>query len=761
MNKYTLLFCVMWVILASATAVPPAPGYQLVIHEDFSLFTAGSEDMPDALNIAPGTDYVYEVDSAYTHQPHWLGYNVYQAGGSAALAMYDYYGYSYGGYISTPEAELYGDATVCFRARRAGTNPDAGRLDLALCDNTSGRLESVEFDLTSEWQEFCWTSSKATFNNRNIFQFTTMDGTILIDDIRVGRERNKVPGVYANLPKNNSLTEFVANWERSTLPAIDGYLLTVWRTEMPAKEEKGVITCDFESVNLQENGQLIDTMNPGYPEGWAMDVSSNGTKDMCTTRGDYKSGKQAINFDAEGDYILSPETPAPINKISFWVKPSSMVEEDYELSMIGVQVKNIYGKWEAIANIPNYWLQKNGGIYSFEGDEVGHYITQVRITCVGSYQVSFAIDDITLEYATQPMPKPLVTDSLVTDTFCVISGIAPQYEHFYNVKVKEGDLISDPSSDIWVDGINGYTPVALPATDITANSFVANWEAHPNAGSYMISLTQTVTTTMDNQEVLVLEENFDGIKDGTLNNPGYSWDLIHNLCENGQSEQEWLLTYPRWVTGMAGSQGPNYFSGRAGLVLSPKMRLGNNAVKVAFKAYNKVAGDRIWVMVVKEHDSKVAEIGVPVAFSTTGSGYITDTVVLDSVDFGDAPLHIAFMSEQGEFYVDDIKISLIVPQAGTVVEKPYKTLEVTDTSCVLDNLPEGITDYAYSVMVKRTKDFLAYASNYSNPVNVRLLTTGVENVEMSVNGKSIKVISAGRLLIVREGKVYNALGVRL
>ena len=184
-------------------------------------------------------------------------------------------------------------------------------------------------------------------------------------------------------------------------------------------------------------------------------------------------------------------------------------------------------------------------------------------------------------------------------------------------------------------------------------------------------------------------------------------------------------------------------------------------MKVAFKAYNKVAGDRIWVMVVKEHDSKVAEIGVPVAFSTTGSGYITDTVVLDSVDFGDAPLHIAFMSEQGEFYVDDIKISLIVPQAGTVVEKPYKTLEVTDTSCVLDNLPEGITDYAYSVMVKRTKDFLAYASNYSNPVNVRLLTTGVENVEMSVNGKSIKVISAGRLLIVREGKVYNALGVRL
>ena len=756
MRKYTIL-CAILAIAVWADAQTA----QTVLEEDFSLFTKGSPEQPDTLNIAPGTDYVYEVDAAYTHSPHWSGYYVFQAGGCAAIGTYEYYGYVYGGHISTPEAELYGEATVSFRARRAGTNPNAGKLDLSLCDNTYGRLESIEFNLTNEWQEFTWTSNQGSFNNRNIFQFSTMDAMILIDDIKVTRVRNRVPGVYANQPINHSSTEFVASWERSTLTDFDGYLLTVWRKEMPEKEESGKISCDFESINIKADGHSIETDFPNYPKGWKIDVSSHGKKDMCTTKGDYKSGKQAINFDAEGDYILSPETPAPINKISFWVKPSSMVAEEYDFSLVGVHVKNTMGHWEHIANLPNYWMQENGGIYTLEGDVVGNYITQVKLTCESSFGITFAIDDITLEYKTQPMPKALITDSLLTDTFCVISDIDPSMEHYYNVKVKEGNLISDPSSDIWVDGINGITPVVLPATDITENGFTANWEPNYNAGSYKVSFTKTVTTTEDNQEVLVLEEDFSGIIDGTFDNPGYSWDLIHDLSANGQSEHEWLLTYPRWVKGMAGSQGPNYWSGKAGLVLSPKIKLGNNTVKVSFKAYNKVAGDNIWVMVIKEHDSSTAEVGKVVPMSAKGNDYTTDTVVLSGVEFGDRPLHIAFMSEQGEFYVDDVKISVIVPTAGTIVETPFKTVEITETSHTIINLPTG--DYAYQVVIKRTKDFLTYISNYSNRVDVKLLNTNVENIftEETMGNKATKVLSKGKLFILHNGKAYNVMGQEL
>jgi hypothetical protein len=260
---------------------------------------------------------------------------------------------------------------------------------------------------------------------------------------------------------------------------------------------------------------------------------------------------------------------------------------------------------------------------------------------------------------------------------------------------------------------------------------------------------------------VILEEDFSGITDGTFDNPGFSWDLVHNLSENGQSEHDWLLTYPRWVVGMAGSQGPNYYSGKAGLVVGPEMKFGNNAVKVSFKAYNKVAGDRLWVMIIKDHEATQAEIGTPVAFSTTGSGYITDSVVLSGVDFGNAPLHIAFMSEQGEFYVDDIRISFIVPTAGTIVEIPYKTIETPETSYTLTDLPMG--DYAYQVLVKRTKDFLTYTSNYSNRVDVKLLSTDVKNIfgEETTANNSAKVVCNGQLFIIRDGKVYNVMGVEL
>jgi hypothetical protein len=174
-----------------------------------------------------------------------------------------------------------------------------------------------------------------------------------------------------------------------------------------------------------------------------------------------------------------------------------------------------------------------------------------------------------------------------------------------------------------------------------------------------------------------------------------------------------------------------------------------------------VPGDRLWVMIIKDHEAAQAEIGMPVAFSTTGSGYITDSVVLSGMDFGNTPLHVAFMSEQGEFYVDDIKISFIVPQAGTLVEIPYKTIEVTDTSYTFTELPEGITDYAYNIMVKRTKDFYTYTSNYSNTVEVKLLGTDVEDITTEQPNSTHKLLHNGHILIQRQGKTYNVMGTEI
>lgn len=702
-----------------------------ILSEDFSLFTAGSEEKPDSTNLAPGDNYIYKVNEAYTHTPGWGGYYVFQAGGACALFKYvdPYYGQGYG-HIQTPEQELFGTSTITFRARRAYSNPGEGNLDLSICDNYSGRLESTTIQLSDQWQEYSWTTNKGTFNAHNIFQFNSVQGEILLDDIKISRIANRIPPTEATNPINNSPTEFTAQWLPSSTEDIDGYIFNAYYKDMPENApEPGSVSCDFESISIKEDGKSIDTVNPNYPDGWYINVSEHGEKDMCTDSGNFNSGKQGINFDAAGDTIISPVTPAPINKISFWIKPSSMdIESGYNYSLVGVAVRTDNGEWEQIANLPNYWLTENGGYYTFEGDQIGNYMTQVRLTCETSYEVTFAIDDLQLDYAPQPVPVPLIKDEFTTDTFRIVSDIDPTKEHFYYVQVKKGEIISDPTYDMWVDGINGVTPTALEASDIFANGFTANWETIYNAGSYRLSIGQKITTTSDNQEIVLAHEDFSGLTEGTVSAPHNPWTMTHNLCDNGQSEQDWMLVNPQWANGMAGSTGTSW-TGAAGLVLSPKVILGNNPVKIDFSAYNTVIGDKLWVMVIEEYNSPQAIVGSPVDFSTTEQGFISGSVTFDNLSTGDQPVHIAFMSQEGKgFFIDEAKITITVPNKGTTIEKNYKILNPETNFCTLTDLPEGITSYTYNVIAKRTKDFINYASNVSNTVEVELPAASVAAV---------------------------------
>ena len=80
-------------------------------------------------------------------------------------------------------------------------------------------------------------------------------------------------------------------------------------------------------------------------------------------------------------------------------------------------------------------------------------------------------------------------------------------------------------------------------------------------------------------------------------------------------------------------------------------------------------------------------------------------------------------------------------------------------ACIQENLPEGITDYAYNVMVKRTKDFLSYTSNYSNTIEVKLISTDVEHIVTDLQSNTHKLLHNGRILIHRDGQIYTLMGI--
>lgn len=730
----------------------------VVIEEDFSLFTAGTEDLPDAASITTNN---YYVKNEYTHEPNWIGYNVHQAGGACALLKYTHelYGQGYG-HISTPERELYGEVTVTFRARRVKTNPTRGKLWLALCDNTFGVLESTTFELTTQWQEFSWTTNEATFNDKNIMQFTPQEGEILIDDIKLVRTRNIIPPTIANNPINNSPTEFVASWERTTNQSADGYLFNVYYLDMPSEiVPSGTIATDFESINVNADGKTINVDNPGYPEGWYINVSQHGSQDVWTEEGEYNSGKQGLKLDAAGDTILSPVAPAPINRISFWIKPSSMTQESYNFSLVGVAVREENGEWEQIANIPNYWMQRNGGYYVIEGDAVGKYTTQVRITCESSYGVTFAIDDIELDYETKPLPQPLLTDVFVTDTFRVVSDIDPTKDHYYYVYVKEGDMVSKPSSHVWVDGLTGVTPVALPATDITETGFTANWETIYTADYYYLDVEQEYLTRRDNEEVLLTYEDFSCFTDGTISSPNRPWENIHYLVDNNESDQDWLMTQPQWAEGLIGTMGTSA-GGVAGLVMSPKMILGSDPIKVDFTAYNTQLGDVLWVMVMEDYGSTSAKAAYSFDFSATKREYATGTIVFEGYEFGDTPYRIAFMTEKGYgFFIDEVKVSTIKPHANTLVRRPYKVLLPTENFYAFTNLSKDVWIYNYNVVARGSRDFVDFYSNVSETIHVEMPTAvnmvEDDNVMMYADGNALHVVSS----ISTDVEIYNLQGV--
>ncbi|MDD7317269.1 MAG: T9SS type A sorting domain-containing protein [Prevotella sp.] len=708
-----------------------APEEKLVVEEHFDKFTAGTEAEPDGTNIAGNSSNGYKIADGMMSSEGWTGNHVYQAGQTCALRKYDYYGYPYYGHISTPETELYGKATITLRARRV-PGSTAGSVTISLCDNTSGVEDSKTVELTDEWQNISFTTEKGTFNNRNIFQISAEKGEILVDDIKVTRVRNKIGKPLVNPAENMGLTSFKASWK--PVNGAQEYLLNVFYKDMPANVvPAGTILEGFDGINLKPDGN-IDTANPNYPAGWTIDVSSNGTVDVLTGEGNKNSGKLALNMDAAGDVIISPVTPAPVKKISFWVKPSTMeVPSDYNLSLLGVYVKHEDGKWEHIANLPNNWMEEGGGMYSFGLDEIGDYVTQVKIDMVQKTNCTFAIDDFTLDYETQPVPYYTLENFSITETSKVVEGIDPEKDYFYSVRAKDGELISEMSDLVWVDGIVGIKPGVHQASDVADNAFTAHWEELPHAGNYIVNLYEEITTAADGEKVMLVYEDFDKIKGGTIDNPEkpmyYTPQL--SLAKEGKADTDWTALYPNWADGMIGGMPMTEWGTNMGLLASPKLLIADGGdLEVEFTGVTTEAEDELYVLIMDTPFATQAVMGYNVPFETPKTK-MEKTVVLRAADLNQylqkgKAYHIAFSSKNGkQFFIDKVKVTQKYDAKGTVVVAPRKLVYPEHQGYRFENLKTAGT-YLYDVQAYRMKNYNYYTSEISD--RMRVVCTGTSSI---------------------------------
>lgn len=80
-----------------------------------------------------------------------------------------------------------------------------------------------------------------------------------------------------------------------------------------------------------------------------------------------------------------------------------------------------------------------------------------------------------------------------TETSVTINTLEPETEYFFTVTARASRILSDPSQEqafTTSEMTFGYTtPVIKDATEVDENGFVANWEEHPDAHHYLLTVT--------------------------------------------------------------------------------------------------------------------------------------------------------------------------------------------------------------------------------------------------------------------------------
>ncbi len=747
-------------LYSSSQSFKAIPAPQTLLNEDFSKFSDGTPD-------APGAEIAYEdgyyIPETLTEQPGWTGGGVYPAGGTVALmtrSIDDRLGF-----ISTPPLPLGGTATLTFKARCLPGHT-GGSLWIALCDDYYGPGEDqADFELTDEWETYTLVATHAELDEYSYFQIQAENNYVQIDDVNIDLVRDRLPSPYPNKAINISPTEFIASWDDCDTPL---YRLNVICQRPDENPIQGVIAESFDGIKLNADGKTIDLTSPNYPTGWEINLSSHGQQDISTTEGTYLSAPQSLFFEAEEDAITSPETPEPINGFKFWVKPSQMDDDDYGMSLLRVEIyHSLTGTWENIAHLPAYWMEKDGDFYEFSPEALGEDATRVRIAMIQRGKVDFYIDDVEISYASRGVTEFIVKDLDIEQTSYTVTGINPDFDYSYYVQATDGDIFSEPSYVIWVDGITGLKPEVLQPTDVTSNSFTANWKKLGHATKYKVETECILRANQDMPGTVILEEDFN-----LIDSEVSFWMSPYNFAENGMASTGWCATQPAWQPGMAGTSGTSWYGG-AGLVYSPVLNLSGNAGQgfeveaTVVTTTDKIQDEQgnsyeegVFVMVLNSINDSQAVTAALIETPTIGSHTAKVTVANpDGADLSN--VIVAFMNKSGTpFYVDDVKITQNL-RKGEETTVPF-SIEFTDeTSLTIDGLREGV-DYSYKVTASTNRNYEDFISETSDTMLVTTGTVGVETINTLSECSAIS-ISKGHITATakdnEEIKVYSTSGI--
>ena len=291
------------------------------------------------------------------------------------------------------------------------------------------------------------------------------------------------------------------------------------------------------------------------------------------------------------------------------------------------------------------------------------------------------------------------------------------------------------------------TPTALPATQVTASGFTAQWQKVEGATSYEVQLTATGNNEGSIEESILLDENFKGFNNGKTQDG--TQDVANKLDEYTQTAG-WtglkLFTTPRNEVKMGSSS-------VAGRLTTPAVSPSNGVITVVIVArwFNE-KGNKLQIG-YSEGDGQAELLGkatlekedayfaVPieevskdcqVVLYSSNRAYVSRVIVLDGT-FSDDDLSTLFKAPMKT-----------IGKRAQAHKSKSQTVTTAATAYTFTNLT---TDATYTYRVRALADGFA-TSNWSEPIQVSL-ATGIDEVA-GANGAS-----------AQPSALYDLLGRRI
>ena len=677
MKKHYSLFCTLFAafmampVCAQNSAVPAAGQANMlkaaddakhkvvVIDEDFSGFTDGTEDNPSTATILDDMDNFVNKSALKPYSEalsykEWGGHGLFSAGGCLAIAN--------GMFLNTPAGDMSGEVTLTFRARlsKAGGSTTLNALKLMFISRSSLLDYEVKFySLTDEWQTFTYTSTLGDFEHSG-FQFLSMydSNIILVDDIRLEQTRTSIPAPKVQEAENMTDTSFKAVWNKSI--EADHYLLSVF-TKNESKELM-TVSEGFDNIKADDKGN-IDATSPNYPEGWEFAWKDNDLSNhIAKGEGAGTDNKQAVRLIDTGDAITTPYCSEGIKSLKFWVKAEANDgQPKYSSILFTVNFgKGVYTVDNYI-DIPTMFAPAKRDGYYFDLTETLSafdkiYSVKIEYIREEDDKTTILFDDFS--YTTN---KPTTYNYVLKDQKVEqqdnedgtvgfeVNGLDPDTDYTYSVKSVNSDFTSAASDEQEVYAVS--IPTALPATNITANSYTANWTSHKKVDFYRVDQLQQTVIDKDTKDYVMLDEDFSKVTSSFT-----EADLLDGFYEEGERTSGymplddithiagWKASSTVRVNGWLGGNEAKQGSGTiAGAIVTPTIDLSHNegACNISLRVWGS-EGD--WLIIQGSNPASLATIEFP-----KGGGIVEKTITMP----------LCTSKEQLTFYSNNYKVFLI------------------------------------------------------------------------------------------------------